>query len=159
MTSARLAALPEAESLNQSTSCGPIRPLRHHKTGSRTAGRYHPYRTRYTEGDDMDAETARKLLHLMDAHAMRRVQPGLTIASVVAEMEGRSNPPTDAQVTKITPVPTSASVCPRLLPCGERVGYPKIVSSHELVVLRELYFLFAWACVVQEAVVRLHRCM
>ncbi|KAL1717488.1 hypothetical protein EV715DRAFT_292174 [Schizophyllum commune] len=157
MTSARLTARPEAASPEQATSCGPIRSLRHHKkTGSRTTGRYHPYRTRYTEGDDMDAETARKLLQLMDAHAMKRVQPGLTIASIVAEMQGRSTSPAEARSAKDTPAFTSElKACAR----GERSKCSRIVSSHELVVLRDFACSFAWACLVQDVVVRLHRCM
>ncbi|KAI5833556.1 hypothetical protein K523DRAFT_232485 [Schizophyllum commune Tattone D] len=154
MTSARLTARPEAASPEQATSCGPIRSLRHHKKiGSRTTGRYHPYRTRYTEGDDMDAETARKLLQLMDLHAMKRVQPGLTIASIVAEMEGRSTPAAEAHAKAEAPVSSSASkVC-------ARSEYSRIISPCELVVLREVSCLFAWACLVQEVVTRLHRCM
>ncbi|KAL1706088.1 hypothetical protein EV121DRAFT_279041 [Schizophyllum commune] len=157
MTSARLTALPEAASADQPTSCGPIRSLRHHKkTGSRTTGRYHPYRTRYTEGDDMDAETARKLLQLMDAHAMKRVQPGLTIASIVAEMQGRSTSPAEGRSAKDTPAFTSELKACAL---GERRKYSRIVSSHELVVLSDFACSFAWACLVHDVVVRLHRCM
>ncbi|KAL1762260.1 hypothetical protein FB107DRAFT_268543 [Schizophyllum commune] len=157
MSSARLTVQSEAASVDQPSSCGPVRSPRHHKkTGSRTTGRYHPYRTRYTEGDDMDGETARKLLQLMDAHTMKRVQPGLTIASIVAEMQGRSTSPAEARSAKDTPAFTSElKVCAR----GERSKCSRIVSSHELVVLRDFACSFAWACLVQDVVVRLHRCM
>ncbi|KAI4525024.1 hypothetical protein K525DRAFT_291130 [Schizophyllum commune Loenen D] len=157
MTSTRLTALPEAASLDEPTSCGPIRSLRHHKkTGPRTMGRYHPYRTKYTEGDDMDGEAARKLLQLKDLHAMKRVQPGLTIASIVAEMEGRSTPAAEAHARAEAPVSTSAS---KVCAWGERCKFSRIVSLRELLVLREFACSFAWACMVQEVVVRLHRCM
>lgn len=116
--------------------------------------RYHPYRPSDLEEGDLDADTARNTMSLIELRAMRHVEPGLTIEAVVAELDGHPTPPASPSVTSEPQAAEAPSmgdfiwqIAKARRCCGDSVGP---LRPQELIALLDVGCLLSWMCDVRE---------